>query len=146
MLALLRTRARFSPALLVDGIATALAVAALSAAIVFQTVLDAGLGRAGRRRHELAYPITDLVLLAVGVGALAGTGWRLDRTWALLAAGILLFWFADSMYLVRTAAGTYEAGGWFDAGWWVGLLLIAVAAWQPPPARRRRARRRQPAR
>ena len=54
---------------------------------------------------SLAYPLTDLILLAVGVGALAGTGWRLDRTWALLAAGILLFWFADSMYLVRTAAG-----------------------------------------
>ena len=87
---------------------------------------------------SLAYPLTDLILLAVGVGALAGTGWRLDRTWALLAAGILAFWFADSMYLVKTAEGTYEAGGWFDAGWWVGLLLIALAAWQRPPARRRR--------
>ena len=34
------------------------------------------------------------------------------------------------MYLVETAEGTYESGGWFDAGWWVGLLLIALAAWQ----------------
>ena len=42
------------------------------------------------------------------------------------------------MYLVRTAAGTYEAGGWFDAGWWGGLVLIAIAAWQPAPARRLR--------
>jgi two-component system cell cycle response regulator len=139
MLVLLRSRARISPALVVDGIATALAVGALSAAIVFQTVLEHASGAPVAVVTSLAYPLTDLILLAVGVGALAGTGWRLDRTWALLAAGILLFWFADSMYLVRTAEGTYEAGGWFDAGWWAGLLLIALAAWQAPPARRRRA-------
>jgi two-component system cell cycle response regulator len=139
MIALLRNRARFTPALFVDGIATALAVAALSAAIVFQTVLEHASGAPAAVATSLAYPLTDLILLAVGVGALAGTGWRLDRTWALLAVGILLFWFADSMYLVRTAEGTYEAGGWFDAGWWIGLFLIAVAAWSQPPARRRRA-------
>ena len=104
---------------------------------------DRARARRGRRRSRSprASPTRSptSILLAVGVGALAGTGWRLDRTWALLAAGILAFWFADSMYLVKTAEGTYESGGWFDAGWWAGLLLIAVAAWQRPPARRRRA-------
>src|SRR4051812_42119329 len=138
MLTLLRNRARISPALLVDGIATALAVAALSAAIVFQTVLEHASGAPMAVVTSLAYPLTDLILLAVGVGALAGTGWRLDRTWALLAAGVLAFWFADSLYLVRTAEGTYEAGGWFDLGWWAAAFLIAVAAWQRPPARARR--------
>src|SRR3954452_16882338 len=137
MLALLRSRARLSPALLVDGIAAALAVSALSAAIVFQTVLQHASGDLLPVATSLAYPLTDLVLLAVGVGAVAGTGWRLDRTWALLAGGILAFWFADSMYLVRTAEGTYEAGGWFDFGWWSALFLIALAAWQRPPAQRR---------
>ena len=121
MLALLRSRARFSPALLVDGIATALAVAALSAAIVFQSALEYASGDPIAVSTSLAYPISDLFLLSVGVGALAGTGWRLDRTWALLAGGILLFWFADSVYLVRVAEGTYDAGGWFDVGWWAGL-------------------------
>jgi two-component system, cell cycle response regulator len=138
MVALLRARARFSPALVVDGAAIALAVAALSAAIVFQTVLDHVSGKPLAVATGLAYPITDLVLLAVGAGALAGTGWRIDRTWLLVAAGILTFWLADSLYLVRTSAGTYESGGWFDAGWWTGLVLIAVAAWQAPPQRRRR--------
>jgi two-component system cell cycle response regulator len=137
MIALLRSRAKFSPALIVDGAAIALAVAALSAAIVFQTVLENASGEPAAVATSLAYPITDLVLLAVGAGALAGTGWWMDRAWLLLAAGILIFWLADSLYLVRTAAGTYEAGGWFDAGWWGGLVLIAAAAWQPPPARRR---------
>jgi two-component system, cell cycle response regulator len=56
----------------------------------------------------------------------------------LLAAGVATFWLADSLYLVRTAQGVYEAGGWFDAGWWGGLALIAAAAWQPAPNRERR--------
>ena len=140
MVALVRSRAHFTPALLVDGIAAALAVASLSAAIVFQAVVEQVDGDLATVATSLAYPLTDLVLLAVGVGALASTGWRLDRTWALLAAGILAFWFADSMYLVRTAQGVYESGGWFDAGWWAGLTLIATAAWQRPPARRTRCK------
>jgi diguanylate cyclase (GGDEF)-like protein len=53
----------------------------------------------------------------------------------LLAAGVSTFWLADSLYLVHTTAGVYESGGWFDAGWWAGLTLIAAAAWQPAPTR-----------
>jgi hypothetical protein len=67
------------------------------------------------------------------VGALAGTGWRLDRTWALLGAGVLIFWIADSFYLVRVATDSYVSNSWFDAGWWAGLVLISAAAWQPAP-------------
>jgi diguanylate cyclase (GGDEF)-like protein len=138
LVTLVRARATFSPALLVDGIAAALAVGSLSAAIVLQAVVEQVEGDPVNVATALAYPLTDLVLLSVCVGTLASTGWRVDRTWGLLGAGILLFWFADSMYLVRTAEGAYEAGGWFDAGWWAGLTLIAAAAWQPVPARRRR--------
>ena len=68
---------------------------------------------------EPRLPVIDLVLLGVVVGALAGTGWRLDRTWVLLAAGIVDL-LAGRLALPRAAPpqGTYEAGGWFDAGWW----------------------------
>ena len=134
LIRLVRGRAKFSPTLLVDGVATALAVAALSAAIVFQTVLEHATGddlASVTPRSPTRSPIS--CSSRSRVGTLASTGWRVDRTWGLLTGGILLFWFADSMYLVRTAAGTYEAGGWFDAGWWSGLLLIALAAWQPRP-------------
>jgi two-component system cell cycle response regulator len=121
-----------------DGVAAALSVAALSAAIVFDTVLGHVAGDTAAVATALAYPLSDLVLLGVFVGALAGTGWRMDRTWVLLALGVSTFWLADSLYLVRTAQGTYESGGWFDAGWWAGLLLIALAAWQGAPAPDRR--------
>jgi two-component system, cell cycle response regulator len=134
-LVLLRARARGLPRRLwVDGVTAALGVSAVSAAIVFDTVLESAEGKPLAIATSLAYPLADLVLLGLFVGALASTGWRLDRTWMLLAAGVSTFWLADSMYLVQTAQGTYEAGGWFDAGWWAGLLLIAAAAWQPVPA------------
>ena len=79
----------------------------------------------------LAYPIADLVLLGVIVGAIAGTGWQLDRTWVLLFLGVAAFWLADSLYLVGNANGTYVPGSWFDGGWWIGMVLIGRAAWQP---------------
>jgi diguanylate cyclase (GGDEF)-like protein len=133
---LLRTRARGLPRRLwVDGVTAALGVSALSAAIVFDTVLDSVEGKPLAIATGLAYPLADLVLLGLFVGALASTGWRLDRTWMLLALGVSTFWLADSLYLVQAAHGTYESGGWFDAGWWAGLLLIAAAAWQPLPER-----------
>jgi len=133
---LLRARARAVPrTLLVDGVIAALAVAALSAALVFETVLENVEGNAAAVATNLAYPLGDLVLLSLIVGALAGTGWRLDRTWMLLAIGVSTFWLADSLYLVKTADGTFVSGGPIDTGWWAGLFLVAAAAWQRPPAR-----------
>ncbi len=133
---LLRARARAVPrTLLVDGVIAGLAVAALSAALVFETVLANVEGNAAAVATNLAYPLGDLVMLSLIVGALAGTGWRLDRTWMLLAIGVSTFWLADSLYLVKTAEGTFTSGGPIDTGWWAGLFLIAVAAWQRPPAR-----------
>src|SRR4029079_1184171 len=86
----------------------------------------------------LAYPLLDLVQLGLTVGALARTGWRRAGMVMLLAAGVSTFWLADSLYLVRTADGVYESGGWFDAGWWAGLVLIAGAAWSESPIASRR--------
>ena len=132
IIALLRSRTRDVPGTLwADGVTAALAVSAASAAIVFETVLDSASGQGLEVAVGLAYPLTDLILLGVIVGALAGTGWQLDRTWVLLFAGVATFWVADSLYLVGNANGTYTPGAWFEIGWWLGLLLIGAAAWQP---------------
>ena len=110
VLALVRARTRDVPTTLwTDGSIAALAVTALSAAIVFETALGAAEGQPLAVATTLAYPLTDLVLIGVAVGALASTGWRFDRTWVLLAIGIGTFWLADSFYLVQTAQGTYVA-------------------------------------
>ena len=136
VLLLMRGRARNVPKTMwTDGAIAALAVTAVSAAIVFETALDAAEGKPLAVATTLAYPLTDLVLIGVIVGALAGTGWRVDRTWLPLAGGIVTFWVADS-YLVETALGTLQPPAWYDIGWTAGLLLIAYSAWQTAQERR----------
>jgi diguanylate cyclase (GGDEF)-like protein len=131
---LARSRVRSTAASLwADGLAAALAVGALSAAFVLGEVLRHTNGRPLEVITNLAYPVTDLVLLGTCVAVIALRGWRIDRTWALLGAGVVTFWIADSLYLVETALGTYTPGGVFDVGWWLGLVLIALASWQPTP-------------
>jgi two-component system cell cycle response regulator len=130
---LVRRRAtEVSAAKAADGLIAALAVSALSAALVFETLYRHVEGDPLGVAVALAYPLTDMLLLAVIAGALAGTGWRLNRRWALLAGGTVAFWLADSLFAVAAVEGTYESGGWFDVGWWAGLAAIGAAAWQPP--------------
>ena len=121
---------------LMDGLCAALAVGAVGAAIVFEPVAHAAQGRPAAVATNLAYPIFDLCVVAMLVAVMALRGWRFDRTFALLGAGVIAFWVADSVYLVQTANGTYTTGGPFDAGWWLGLTLISMAAWQPAGAAR----------
>jgi diguanylate cyclase (GGDEF)-like protein len=132
--ALARARVRSAAATLwTDGLAAALAVGAVSAAVVLDEVLAHTQGRPLAVITNLAYPVTDLVLLGSCIAVIALRGWRLDGTWLLIAAGVIVFWIADSLYLVETALGTYTPGGVFDIGWWLGLVLIALAAWQRVP-------------
>ena len=106
VLALVRARTHDVPKTLwTDGSIAALAVTAVSAAVIFQTVFDNVSGKTLVVATTLAYPLTDLLLIGVIVGALASTGWRLDRTWVTLGAGIGVFWVADSFYLVRVRHG-----------------------------------------
>jgi len=131
------------PTLWADGFTAALGVMALCTALVAPAVLDALPTEPLAVATNLAYPIGDLLLLGVIVGVLASTGWQADRRWLLLVAGVGFFWVADSAYLVQVARGTYVFPSPWDAGWWLGLLLIAAAAWQPVsehPVRTDRAR------
>jgi diguanylate cyclase (GGDEF)-like protein len=128
-----------SSTLWADGVAAALAIAAVGAALVVAPLLDTLEGNGLVVATNLAYPLGDLVLLAAIVGALAGQGWQVQRRAGLLAVGVVLFYAADSLYLVGTAQGTYTWPSWIDTGWWAGLLLIALAAWQPPPRPREEA-------
>ena len=130
---LLRSRIdRFRGNLWLDGVIAALAVAALGAAVIFDEVISTTGGSPLVVATNLAYPLADLLLLALVVATFALTGWRFDRTWALVAAGLAVFAIADSIYLYETAVGRYVEGELLDVGWPAALVLIACSAWQPP--------------
>jgi two-component system cell cycle response regulator len=130
---LLRARiARFHASLWVDGALAALSVAALSAAVVFQSVLASTGGQPLEVATNLAYPLGDLVLLGMVTGGVALTGWKPGRTWGALAWSFILFGVSDGIYLWGNATGTWQAGSVFEAGWPAATLLLAWAAWMPP--------------
>ena len=95
---LMRRRIReFHASLWLDGIVAALGVAARDrrARAAADPRHERG-GRAVRRRSSnLAYPVGDVLLLVLMVGALALTGWRPDRPLALVGVGLVLSGAAD---------------------------------------------------
>ena len=132
LLLFMRSRLRtFTGSLWLDGLIGALALAAMSSALVFQPVLDATGGSTAAVAVNLAYPLADLVMLAMIVTMLALSGWRPDRALGLLGAAFSIQVVADSVYLYRSAAGDYVPGTLLDAAWPVALALIACAAWAP---------------
>jgi diguanylate cyclase (GGDEF)-like protein len=74
----------------------------------------------------VAYPLFDLVLVAAVAGIAASKGLDTGRRWILLCLGLLVFTASDIAYALRVAGNAYEVGTPVDAGWAIGLTLIAV--------------------
>lgn len=55
----------------------------------------------------------------------------LRRSSWLLASGIILWSFSDTLYTFQRFLGHYEVGTWFDWGWPFGAILIAYACLVP---------------
>jgi diguanylate cyclase (GGDEF)-like protein len=142
ILSLVRQRADGAPRTLVaDAAAAALAVGALSAAVVVQPVIAHASGGILSVATNLAYPLCDLLLLGLIVSATALGNWRLSRTWLLLAASVVVFWIADSVYLITVATNTYQQYAWFNPLWYCSPVLAAWAAWLPRGASEQAVRR-----
>jgi diguanylate cyclase (GGDEF)-like protein len=136
LLALARARVgELSPTLWVDGITAGLTAGAISAAVVFGPVLRSVQGLDPAVITNLSYPVSDLLMLGLICGLLAIGGRGLDRRFAILAFGILCFWASDSVYLIKSAAGTWQSGGPYDPGWWTISVCVAAAAWVQPSGR-----------
>ncbi len=133
---LLRNRVRGLPAgIWLDGLIGIFAVAAIGATFAFPAVLSNTHGAPLAVMTNLAYPLADLLLLALVIGIFALSGWRLSGDWLALAAGFLIFAVADSIYLVQSANDTYVANGLLDVGWPGAMVVVALGAWRPPPRR-----------
>ncbi|HEY8719766.1 hypothetical protein, partial [Pengzhenrongella sp.] len=83
---------------------------------------------------EVAYPLFDLLLVAAVAGIAALGGVRLGGRWGLLVVGLVVFAAADVVYALQVGAETYVLGTPLDAGWAIGLALMAL--WVGGAARR----------
>jgi two-component system, cell cycle response regulator len=129
---LLRRRVSISATLWLDGLVAATAAAALGASVLVEVVVNSTHGSRLVVLTNMAYPIGDVLLLALLVFVFSVTRWRPGRAWALIAAGLILNTVGDGLYLYQTAVGTYQEGTYLDLVWPLSLVLIALAAWQRP--------------
>jgi diguanylate cyclase len=129
---LARENNRAAPAgVWLDGLIAGLGFAALGAAVVFRPVLESATGSVAGIITNLAYPVVDLLLAALVLGLFAVRGGRLDRMWVMLGVGFMLLYVADSMYVLRVAAGAVHAGLLLNVFYLSGVVFLALAAWQP---------------
>jgi diguanylate cyclase (GGDEF)-like protein len=123
------------PSLWLDGVIAALTTGGIAASVVYELVLRSlGGGHLSTSAvmTNLAYPLADMLLLAIVVGAVALAGWRVSLRWLLFGGGLALFAIADRVDLVRTATGSYTYGTVLDLGWPAGMVLLAAAGVAPP--------------
>jgi two-component system, cell cycle response regulator len=130
---LLRRRiATFSASLWLDGLMAATAAGAVGASVLVGAVVDSTHGSEIAVVTNLAYPIGDVLLLALLVFVFSVMRWQPGRAWLLIAAGLLLNAVGDAVYLYQVAVGTYVEGTYLDLVWPLSLVLVALAAWQRP--------------
>ena len=129
---LVRRRMRDARASLwLDGLVAALAVTTVGEVLVFEPVVSTTGGSPLQVATDVAYPLADLMLLALVVGVFALAGWRPGRAWALIGAGLAAMAIADSVYAYQAANQTYVEGTALDALWPAAVLLVGAAAWAP---------------
>jgi diguanylate cyclase (GGDEF)-like protein len=117
------------PAIRLDAVVVGLTVAAVATALASGPNEPATTGFPATVITGLAYPVFQLLLLALTAGSLAILGWRTERRWALLVGGLVLYAVANAVYLFKMLHGSYVEGTWIDACWPGAFLLIAAAAW-----------------
>ena len=109
------------------------AVGALGAASVLAVLLGPILGPSLTGSPSLAgvvslsYPLSDLILLAAIAGMVTVRGARSGRHLVYMALGLAVFAATDAPYALQRNAGEFVLGTPLDAGWAIGLALMAMS-------------------
>jgi diguanylate cyclase (GGDEF)-like protein len=127
---LVRSRLRGASARLwLDGVLAALAAACVAAVFLFEPLIGASAEPGSLLLTDVAYPVGDLLLLAVVTGVFGLTGWRPGRSWAVIGAGFAAVAIADGLFLYQATLGSYVDGALLDALWPASAFLLGWAAW-----------------
>lgn len=114
-----------------DAAIAALGTAALLTAFVFDYVADRTTGTDLEVATSLAYPLGDIVLLALIVGVIALTDWRPGRTWTLLFTGLAFTIVADIAYSIQGVGGVVPTGNWIDPIYMLSAAALGAVLWAP---------------
>jgi diguanylate cyclase (GGDEF)-like protein len=130
-----REEIRMVPALWFDGVIAGLGAGTFCSAFAFHRIAQAAGGSPAAVATNLAYPLGDVLLLALVVGATVLMSGRRPRAWYLVAAGCALNAAGDTFNLFH-GAGAPALGSIVDAiAWPASLLLMSIAVWVPRTAK-----------
>ncbi len=122
---------RMVPALWLDGGIAGLGAAALCAAFAFHGIERLSGDGPAAVATNLAYPLGDVLLLALVVGGTVVLSSRRRGGWSLIAAGCAINAAGDTFNLFH-GAGAPALGSIVDAvAWPTSLFLMSVAGWLP---------------
>jgi diguanylate cyclase (GGDEF)-like protein len=124
-----------------DGAIAALGTAALGAAFVFDFIARQTEGTTIEVATTLAYPLGDILMVALVVGVVAVNRGHAGRAWSLLLAGLSLVALADILYSLRETSLNLPGGAWVDPLYLLSVTLLAAAAWRSRPVPIERAER-----
>ena len=128
-----RTAGRLQGSVWLDSVLGGLG-AATALAVLLGPVLAQASGRPLATAVVLAYPLSDLLLVAAVVAVAALHGLRPGAAWLWLMSGLLLFAAADVVYALRTATDSYALGTPLDGLWSLALTVLATGAVAAEPA------------
>jgi diguanylate cyclase (GGDEF)-like protein len=115
-----------------DSAIAALGAAALCATFAFHSILGSEGGSSLAVATNLAYPVGDLLLLALVVGSAAMLAGRSRAPWILLATGMAVNAVGDTFNLFGSGIGASHLGIVVDGvAWPCAILLVSMAVWIP---------------
>jgi diguanylate cyclase (GGDEF)-like protein len=121
------------PGTWLDGLIAGLGAAALCAAFAFHSVLHSIGGNPVAVAASLAYPVGDVLLLALVVGGTALLPTMRKTQWLLLAFACALNAAGDTFNLLQSSGHASYIGTVVDGIAWPGsLLLMSMSVWVRP--------------
>jgi diguanylate cyclase (GGDEF)-like protein len=121
------------PATWLDGVIAGLGAAALLAAFAFHAVLRSVGGDPLAVATNLAYPVGDVLLLALVVGGTALLPTMRKTQWLLLASACALNAAGDTFNLLQLSGQVSHIGNVVNGiAWPAAILLMSMSVWMRP--------------
>jgi diguanylate cyclase len=115
-----------------DSAIAALGAAAICGAFAFDSLVRTAGGGALAVATNLAYPVGDLLLLALIVGSAAMLAGRSRAPWILLGTGMALNAAGDTFNLLGSGVGATHIGVIVNGiAWPTAIFLVSLAMWIP---------------
>jgi diguanylate cyclase (GGDEF)-like protein len=124
---IIRGQSTYNKSEVLDGAIIAFGITTFGTAFVLPQVLPTMNQSFGQFFYLLAYPLADLLLIAIEVSLLLIR--RFSVRTLLLVIGITIFVVTDFIYLSLNNDEFYSLGTWIEDGWLLGVLVISESFW-----------------